>query len=369
MDRKGKGSRESKVKNSVPFLSQHYKWIIVAGAVLIVAVFLGFSMTELLSHGDTVNKLPEDLSALVLQEQVASKFGGDETIIIAVCLNQETSARSIPHDIRDPRVIASVVELHERLENESSIERVNSVAPAFKDGVPSNVEGVQEALSAFFSDSELQKFINRDFSTMLIKVTPLAGIRGDMLEEVTERIQEDINSLTTPPGVSYRTTGVDPQISELIEDQFPGSLRSACIVVETKPQFASSEEIRDVRDPEVVRYVDVLAESAKLAEGVVDAQSIADVIKAGYNGQIPKTLRDVTALLDELEKDEFTKQRIYEYLSEDYAMTLVRLSIDSDADAERVVEELKEVIKIEAPPGVTVDITGDTVIEVATKEH
>ena len=348
---------------------RHYKKIIIAA--LIITVFLGlgyYGVTELLSQSSMGKGIPKDLPAFVLQERVASKFGGEETIFIAVCLDDETTAEDIPRDIRDPKVVESVVELHKRLENETSIERVQSIAPSFKDGVPGDLKEVEEVLSAFFSESQLEGFINRDFSITLIKVSPIARLSEKKVEEVTEIIQNDIDSITKPAGVKYRITGVDPQTYKMIEDQFPGSLRKLTIVVEAKPRYAKSEEIRDIRDPEVLRYVDLLAERAKLVHGVVSAESAADVIKEANDGQIPNSLRSVMALLERLEKDKITEQRISNYISEDRSMTLVRLNILEDVDAEEIVEELKEVINIEPPPGISVDITGGPVIEVTMKE-
>jgi len=60
---------------------------------------------------------------------------------------------------------------------------------------------------------------------------------------------------------------------ELIADQFAGSFATSTIAVETEPRYAKSDEIRDVRDPEVLRYVDLLAERAKLVYGVVGASA------------------------------------------------------------------------------------------------
>jgi predicted RND superfamily exporter protein len=312
---------------------------------LIITVFL--AAIVLLSQ-DNIEQ-----PASVLQERVASKFGGEETIFIAVCLDEGISAKNIPHDIRVPAVIQSVVELHELLENETDIERVLSVATAFKDGVPGDLEEVGAVLSAFFTRSEVEGFVNDDFSITLIKVTPIAGLSEAKMEEVTEIIQADIDSITKPAGVKYRLSSVDPQTSEMIADQFPGNLRKLNIVVEIEPRFPRSEEIRDVRDPEVLRYVDLLSERAKLVDGVVNAQSAADIIKGANDGRIPKTLRSVQSLLAGL--DEAKRERIYDYISEDYSITLVRLKIEDDAEAEEIVESLKEVIAIRGPARVSVD--------------
>ncbi len=323
--------------------------------MLIIAVFAisGYAAIVLLSH-DNIG-----VPASVLQERVASKFGGEETVFIAVCLDEETSAKNILRDIRAPAVIQSVVELHELLENETEIERVQSVATAFTDGVPGDLAEVEKVLSAFFTPSEVEGFVNDDFSITLIKVSPIAGLREAKKEEVTEIIQADIDSISKHAGVIYRLSSVDPQTSELIADQFPGSLRKLNIVVELEPRFARSEEIRDVRDPEVLKYVDLLSKRAKLVDGIVDADSAAEIIKEANGGRIPKTLRSVQSLLEGL--DEAKRELIYDYISKDYSMTLVRLKIDDDAEAEEIVEEIKEVINIGRPAGTSVAIAGDLV--------
>ena len=329
------------------------KWIIIAVLIIVVFAISGYAAIVLLFHDNL------EAPASVLQERVASKFGGEETIFIAVCLDEETSAKNILRDIRAPAVIQSVIELHERLENETAIEKVQSVATAFKDGVPGDLAEVGEVLAASFPPSEVEGFVNDDFSIMLIKVSPIAGLSEAKMEEVAEIIQVDIASITKPAGVKYIISGVDPQTSELIADQFPGSLRKLNIVVELEPRFARSEEIRDVRDPEVLKYVDLLSKRAKLVDGVVDAHSAADIIKEANDGRIPKTLRSVLSLLEE--KDETKRQQIYDYISKDYSMTLVRLKIDDDAEAAEIVEEIKEVINIGRPAGTSVAIAGDLV--------
>ncbi|MEA2074328.1 MAG: efflux RND transporter permease subunit [Euryarchaeota archaeon] len=153
---------------------------------------------------------------------------------------------------------------------------------------------------------------------------------------------------------------------ELIADQFAGSFVTSTIAVETTaPRYAKSDEIRDVRDPEVLRYVDLLAERSKLVYGVVSAESAADVIKEANGGRIPVSLRSVKSLLEE---NEMAEQRISNYISDDYSLTVVRLNLLEDIDTEEVVEELREVINIKKPQGVSVEISGDPVAEVTMRE-
>jgi predicted RND superfamily exporter protein len=151
----------------------------------------------------------------------------------------------------------------------------------------------------------------------------------------------------------------------LIADQFAGSFATATIAVETEPKYAKSDEIRDVRDPEVLRYVDLLAERAKLVYGVVGAESAADVIREANGGRIPGSLRSVKSLL---EHNEMANQGTSNYISDDYTMNVVRLNLLEDVDAGEVVEELREVIKIDKPAGVEVELSGDPVQKVTLQE-
>lgn len=152
---------------------------------------------------------------------------------------------------------------------------------------------------------------------------------------------------------------------DLIADQFTGSFSSATIVVEVEPRYSGSNEIRDVRDPEVLRYVDALAGRAKLVYGVLSAESAADVIKRANGGRIPSSLRSVKSLL---ERNEVLKQQMGQYISADNTMSVVRLRLLEDADEVKVVEGLREVIKGDKPPGVEVELAGDPVSMVTMRE-
>jgi len=151
----------------------------------------------------------------------------------------------------------------------------------------------------------------------------------------------------------------------LISDQFAGSFSSSTIVVEAEPSYARSNEIRDMREPEALRYVDVLAKRAKLIYGVIDAQSGASVIKEANGGRIPSSLQSVKLLLAQ---NKVAGQLINQYISSDYRMSVVRLKLLEDVDEEEVVEGLREVIQIDKPPGVKVEITGEPVIRITMQE-
>ncbi|MGC9444427.1 MAG: efflux RND transporter permease subunit [Candidatus Methanospirareceae archaeon] len=148
------------------------------------------------------------------------------------------------------------------------------------------------------------------------------------------------------------------QTLELVSDQFAGAFSSATIVVESDPRYAHSNEIRDVRDPELLRYVDALAGRAKLIYGVIDATSAADVIKNANGGRIPSSLRSVQSLVAQ---NELLAQQLGTYITDDYTLSVVRLTLLEDLDSELLVAELRQAIQVTPPPGLTVDLSGSPV--------
>ncbi len=211
MGLKEKISVEKALTHLAYFQCRHYKKIIVVA--LIITVFFAFGMTKLSFQGDINKEMPEDLPVFALQDKIESKFGGEEVMIIAVCIDKETSAKNIPRDVRDPRVIASVVDLDKRLKDESSIERVQSIGPFFQQDVPDDIEGVKRTLA---SAPGAESFLNDDFSIMLIYVSPIAGLSEEKVKEATDIIQNDVDAITKPAGVEYRITGTAPLIVELL---------------------------------------------------------------------------------------------------------------------------------------------------------
>lgn len=229
MELKGKIGIEKALTKLAAFQCRHYKKIIVAS--LILTLFLVYGATSLHFQGNIEKEMPQDLPVFVLQDKIASKFRGEEYVIIAVCLNEETGAKNIPYDVRDPRVIKSVIELHKRLESEPSIEKVQSIAPFFSQGVPEDIEGVKRVLAYVPGSKSL---FNDDYSIMLVYASPIAGLSEDKVEETTELIRRDIEAITKPPGVEYKITGIAPLIIELLrlmrEDMVFTTLVAAAII-------------------------------------------------------------------------------------------------------------------------------------------
>ncbi len=142
------------------------------------------------------------------------------------------------------------------------------------------------------------------------------------------------------------------EISSLnkISDEF-GGVKSGNMVVEIEPVVGGSNEVRDVREPKVMEYVRLLAENAALVESVESAASAADMVEV--EGRIPHSIQSI--------KDALAKNpQSQTYVSSDYTMTLVKLSLMPDAVDEEVYDDMTRVVEsTPAPAGVKASLSGD----------
>ncbi|MBU3967599.1 MAG: MMPL family transporter [Euryarchaeota archaeon] len=140
-----------------------------------------------------------------------------------------------------------------------------------------------------------------------------------------------------------------------IEDEF-GSTNMVFLVVEIDPQYSGSDEVSDVRDPVVIRYMDRMSQLAAHTDDVIDVSSPASMLKSLNNGRLPQSLREVQEITG--------KNGLFDrYFSKDYTMALVRIQTTDDVDLNNLEDELGKILKeIPAPPGINAQL-GGTVLE------
>ncbi|RZN13994.1 MAG: hypothetical protein EF812_06565 [Methanosarcinales archaeon] len=139
-----------------------------------------------------------------------------------------------------------------------------------------------------------------------------------------------------------------------IEDKF-GSVDSVYIVVEIDPAYSGSDETRDLRDPQILRYVEQISQLARHTEDVVEVSSASTTIKSINDGKLPQSLRKIRELT--------SKNGLLDgYISDDYTMSLVKIRlIDIDADLESIELELEKIIhSTPHPAGIKVSLCGSS---------
>jgi len=137
-----------------------------------------------------------------------------------------------------------------------------------------------------------------------------------------------------------------------IENEF-GSTNAVFFAVEINPEYKGSDEVRDIRDPRVIRYMNQLSVLAQHTDKVIDVTSAASILETINNGRLPQSVREISELTD--------KNGLLEsYISRDYTLGLVKIRTTDDADLKALEVELNKIImELPKPPGVTVALGGN----------
>jgi len=142
---------------------------------------------------------------------------------------------------------------------------------------------------------------------------------------------------------------------DFVKNEF-GSSDSAIIVIEVNPSFANSNEPSDVRDPRVIRHIDILTQQSQYIDYVDSVSSVSQIIKTSNHGHIPNSLKSIKNILN---NNPFSNQ----YISKDYSMSLIKIDLNEDAtnNAKEIEKQLSELIdKTEKPAGIKVQLAGET---------
>ena len=143
---------------------------------------------------------------------------------------------------------------------------------------------------------------------------------------------------------------------DIIKNEFSGA-ESALIVIQIDSSFPNLNEPIDVRDPNVIMYIDILTQKVKNVDYVEDVFSISEIVKGSNNGYVPNSLRSIKT---SLENNPFVEN----YVSEDNSMSLIKISLNEDAknDVIELERQLSELIKeTKVPSGVSVQLAGEVI--------
>ena len=116
-----------------------------------------------------------------------------------------------------------------------------------------------------------------------------------------------------------------------IENEF-GSTNAMFLAVEVDPSYQGSDEVRDIRDPRALIYLDQLSDLSMHTENVIDVSSPTTVLKSINNGRLPQSEREV--------EERAGKNGILDnYISKDYSVALVRIQTTDDVDLIAIEKE------------------------------
>ncbi len=175
----------------------------LAVLVIIFTIILGIGLKDLTINSDFRKEMPKQLPIFALNDRIADKFGGEDTVVIAVQIDDSVDLKNAVRDIRDPRVIQSLIFLDEELRNEAAIISVASPASLFRGKETVTTQDVTTTLNSPQADA----FFSRDFKMALMYITADIGSGEEQIQNFDKLIQNRIDHTPKPPGIKFGITG------------------------------------------------------------------------------------------------------------------------------------------------------------------
>jgi uncharacterized protein len=205
-----------------------------------------------------------------------------------------------------------------------------------------------------------------------------------MIEDIAEKIVEQqvkrpymfigifiILALIIAPGIFNLVNNVEPSLEKVL----PSDIQEVKTMNNMRTQFGADmmylivypeNPITDIREPEFIKYQELLVQKIKTREYIDDVNSMSGIIKSKNNEVIPNSLNEIKSLI---KNDPF----IYQYTNQDYSFSVIRIRSDTGSNAKiikQVVNDIKYDIESieELNPGARIEITGFNAIDKATFE-
>ena len=175
----------------------------LAVLVIIFTIILGIGLKDLTINSDFRKEMPKQLPIFALNDRIADKFGGEDMVVIAVQIDDSVDLKNAVRDIRDPRVIQSLIFLDEELRNEATIISVASPASLFRGKEPVTPQEITKTLN----NPQANAFFSRNFKMALMYITADIGSGEEQIQNFDKLIQNRIDHTPKPPGVKFGITG------------------------------------------------------------------------------------------------------------------------------------------------------------------
>ncbi len=136
-----------------------------------------------------------------------------------------------------------------------------------------------------------------------------------------------------------------------IEDNFGGT-ETAMIAIEIDPSYAGSSESRDIRDPEVLEYIDKLTQLSKTIDDVESVSSATTIMREANNGNLLKSQAEIDNFIS-------SNPQLSQYISSDYQMALIKLKLRDDFDFKMILKDIQDTIsQVPKKEGLTISPAG-----------
>jgi predicted RND superfamily exporter protein len=131
------------------------------------------------------------------------------------------------------------------------------------------------------------------------------------------------------------------------------------VLFETSPNYANSTEIRDVRNPELLRYIETISNDLSKFNDVVMVSSPTDLVDN------PSTTREASKQLRE-------SGEVSRFISDDYSFAIIRITSADipSGEEEKLASRIKTAVEQnDKPSGIEVGYTGSPFINQAFQQE
>jgi len=173
----------------------------------------------------------------------------------------------------------------------------------------------------------------------------------------------------TLPGIPLLLNNVEPSLEKILpqditEVKLMNDMRSLFSADMMYVLLYASGPVEDVRDPEVLRYVDSLSNKLRKDDYIKEVMNFPDMIMMVNGGKIPNSNQDIQKLIK-------LNPRALMFINHDYSFTVIQIRSDTGASSSvigKVVNNINDDIASLEPmnPGLTYKITGFNAIDRAT---
>lgn len=202
---------ETNLKKLAEIQKKHTR--LLALLVVLITIVLGIGLKDLTINSDIREEMPTEMPIFRLNDRISDKFGGADTVVISVQLDESVDSKSAVRDIRDPRVIRALMLLDDNLQNDGSITSISSPASFFRGKKTLTDEEISETLR----NPRAEAFFSRDYRMTLMFITADIGTGEEKIQEFNRLIEQQIGYMPKPTGVKFGITG-EPIIRMTIFD-------------------------------------------------------------------------------------------------------------------------------------------------------
>jgi predicted RND superfamily exporter protein len=193
---------ETNLKKVAEIQKKHTKTLAIA--VILITIVLGIGLKDLTINSDFRKEMPTDLPIFALNDRISEKFGGQDMVIISVQIDESVDSKNAVRDIRDPRVIQSLILLDEDLRGETSVTSVMSPASFFRGENNPSPEKITQAIR---NNTRMNGFFSKNYKMVLMTVNTDIGSGEEQIQNFNKILQEHIDNTPRPTGVKFGITG------------------------------------------------------------------------------------------------------------------------------------------------------------------